>query len=64
MCLSGHSNTAMSAWKANEERLKAEKGAEREITIRFKGNENQNNVAISHTKLKIKFNSWDNVEIL
>jgi hypothetical protein len=41
-----------------------EKGAEREITITFKGVENQNNVDISHAKLKIKFNSWNNVEIL
>jgi hypothetical protein len=41
-------------------------GEEREMTIRFESNPtiNQNNANSNDIKFRIKFNSWDDVEIL
>lgn len=41
-----------------------EKGEEREIVITFKSEQNQNNIEVGRSKIRIKFNSWNNVEIL
>jgi hypothetical protein len=39
-------------------------GQEREMTIILKGNQNQNTADVNHVNFKLKYNSWDNIEIL
>jgi hypothetical protein len=41
-----------------------DEGEEREISVTFESNRTPNNVYITRRKLRIKFSSWDNVDIL